>query len=119
MELSPNVVIVMARCRRSRQSFGIRMEEKAPRLWLSDWAFVVREDIARREGYDRATVTGSFEIDDAYPGCPSCGDKDWFKCGCGRVACWAVGTRTVQCPWCGWSGTVSGKIDQRGVGGDR
>ncbi len=119
MSTSPNVVIVMARCGRTRQSFGIRLEEYAPRQWGADWAFAVKEDAARREGYDRAVISGSFGFADTYPGCPSCHAKSLFKCSCGGVACCPGEAQTVHCPWCGEKGEISGSADSLSVGGDR
>lgn len=100
MSSLPNVVIIMARCRHSGQGFGIRFEEKSRSQWVGDWAFPVKEQVAKKEGYDRSEIRGTFSFDEAYPGCPHCGAKDLFKCHCSKVACWDGESRTVVCPWC-------------------
>ncbi len=115
-----NVVIVLARCSRSRQPFGMRFEEKGRGSWVVDWAFALPEATARKEGYDRNTITGSFALDPKYPGCPGCGCKGWFLCGsCGKVACWNGEQRVVTCPWCSASGELSGTVSSLASGSDR
>jgi hypothetical protein len=94
------VVIVMARCRRSGQAFGIRFEEVARGQWQADWTFAVGESAAKREGYDRAEVRGDLGLADAYPGCPHCGEETLAVCGCDRVMCWDGQTTRLTCPWC-------------------
>lgn len=59
---TPNVVIIMARCSHSKQSFGIRMEEKFPSQWTADWAFAIKEAAAQHEGYDKSEIAGSFSL---------------------------------------------------------
>ena len=115
----PNVVIILAKCRNSGQPFGIRIEEKAPAQWAADWAFILQEKKARKEGYDRGEIHGSFGIDPAYPGCPHCRAPGFFKCGCGKVACWDGETRMVTCPWCGSRIELSVPIDHLSAGNDR
>ena len=119
MNEMPQVVIVMARCSGSKQSFGIRFEEKARGQWAADWAFAVKETSASKEGYDRGKVTGNFWFDDGYPGCPYCRVRSIFRCGCGKVACWDGERRTVTCPWCNGAGELRGQIDALTAGTDR
>jgi hypothetical protein len=107
---SPNVVIVMARCSRSRNTFGIRVEEKHNGQWLADWAFALKETTARKEGYGRSEIAGVIKLDLAYPGCPHCHAMGLVKCSCGHVACWDRDRNMVSCPWCGSTGEVSGSI---------
>jgi hypothetical protein len=76
------VVIVMAKCSHSKQSYGIRFEQKLPHQWVADWAFAIKEAAAKREGYDRSEIMGSFSFDAAYPGCPHCESPGIFKCSC-------------------------------------
>jgi hypothetical protein len=113
------VVIVLSRCSQSRRPFGIRFEERAVGQWLADWAFSLKDDAARREGYDRSTLAGTFGFEADFPGCPSCRAKSCFKCGCGKVGCWDGQQPTVICPWCGTTGRLEGCIKSLSVGGDR
>lgn len=119
MSKQPYVMIMTARCRATRQLFGPRFEEVQAGSWVADWAFVLNETVSRREGYDRATITGQFGFDAAYPGCPYCGATSLVKCGCGKVSCWDQQDRTVTCPWCGDRGEIRGTIESLDAGGDR
>jgi hypothetical protein len=114
-----NVVVVLARCGQSREPFGIRFEEKGRGQWIADWAFDLEEGVAKREGYDRDAIKGTFGFAEDYPGCPTCRAGSCFKCGCGKVSCWDGVQRTVTCPWCGKTGTLSGSFDSLSAGGDR
>jgi hypothetical protein len=115
----PNVVVVLGRCSRSRQSFGVRLEEKERGHWLADWAFRVAETLAKKEGYDRREITGVFDFDPAYPGCPSCRSPSLFVCHCGKVFCWDGERRAVTCAWCGAALLYHGPIHRLSAGGDR
>ncbi len=107
-----NVVIVLAKCRSFRQSFGIRFEEKSTSHWVADWAFPIQDKKAHKEGYGQNEVRGSFGLDSVYPGCPHCHTLGFFKCSCGKVACWDGETRVVTCPWCDSTIELSGSIDR-------
>lgn len=109
------VVIVMARCNRTKQNFGIRFEEKQKGQWTADWAFAVKETYAKKEGYDLNTITGTFTFDSAYPGCLYCLAKGIFKCSCGKVNCWDRKTNIVTCAWCGQTDELSGQIEKLSV----
>jgi hypothetical protein len=116
---TPNVVIVMAKCsQHQHQSFGIRFEEMSPRQWVADWAFAIKETAAKREGYDRTQITGTFKLTNTYPNCPYCESSNIIRCGkCGKVSCWQEGDFT--CGWCGNRGKVSGHIQSLSAGEDR
>jgi hypothetical protein len=116
----PDVIIVVARCAKSQQSYGIRIEEKQPGVWLADWAFTLSEASAQRQGYGQGKVSsGSFSTDDAYPGCPHCRSASFFQCSCGKVACWDGQQKHVTCPWCKRHATLSGTMRSVQSGGDR
>lgn len=100
----PEATVVMAKCSRSRQSFGIRMERKANRTWYCTWTFRLSDTAASREGYSDTSVSGLVDLDQEYPGCPYCEAMGWFKCGnCGKLTC-NSGETYVTCAWCGQSG---------------
>ena len=115
----PNVVIILAKCRSQKSTFGIRIEEKQPSVWLVDWAFAIQEQRANKEGYDRSEIRGTFGTDPAYPGCPYCRAPGFFKCGCGKVGCWDGESMTVTCPWCRNRIQLGGTIENLSAGGDR
>ena len=115
----PNVVIVMARCSRGQQSFGIRFEEKGSGRWIADWAFAIGEASAKREGYDQSEITGVFGFAPDYPGCPHCQAPSIFQCVCGEVACWDGDHHNVTCPWCGTLVELRDQIESLTAGEDR
>lgn len=120
-----NVVIVMARCCQSKQSFGIRLEEKIPSQWVADWAFRIKESTAKKEGYDKSEIAGSFSVDEAYLGCPYCKRTSFCLCGgklfsqCNKVSCADGEGENHICPWCGSNGKIGGHIERLNAGNDR
>lgn len=113
----PQVVVVISRCRKSAENFGIRIEQKMTDKWIADWAFAIKEDTAKREGYDQTQISGIFEIDAKYPGCPYCKSNSFFKCSCGKVACWDNIER-VTCPWCRQMIHLTARIESLDAGSD-
>ncbi|MBN1955054.1 MAG: protein phosphatase 2C domain-containing protein [Anaerolineae bacterium] len=93
--------IVLARCSQNGQGFGIRLEEQGRGRWIADWAFAIDEKVVGKRAYGQGEVTGTFEFDAAYPGCPHCGAPSIFQCACGEVACWDGRSSAATCPWCG------------------
>jgi hypothetical protein len=122
---NPNVVIIMARCSQTKQSFGIRLEEKSPNCWIADWAFSVQEITAKKEGYDNSEVVGSFSVDVAYPGCPYCQSNSFCLCGgnsffeCNKISCDDERASDYICPWCNNKVVTDGSITSLRAGGDR
>ncbi len=121
MSQFPNVVIVMSRCSRTKQGFGIRFEEKSQGRWMADWAFSINEALARKEGYSSNEIKGTFDFDNTYPGCPYCHAMSFFQCTCGKIACWneAPLPCTVSCPWCESKIVLAVPITSIAVGEDR
>jgi hypothetical protein len=98
--------VIMATCQTYRKVFGIRAE-KIQRNWHFTWAFSVDVKSAHREGYDTATVKGNIIIDDDYPGCPHCLNKNFVQCGsCNKISCWDNESRIFKCPVCGNVGEI-------------
>lgn len=118
MSKLPDVVIVMARCSQTGNSFGIRMEQKLPRIWLADWAFPLKEKTAHKEGYGRTEIKGIFGFDGRYPGCPYCQAPGLFRCH-DHNACWDGKTRKVTCPWCNEMIELGGNVTSLQAGSDR
>jgi hypothetical protein len=120
MSQLPNVVIVMSRCSRSRETYGMRFEQQSQSLWVADWAFPVRESSAKKEGYDQNDIKGDFAFDDEYPGCPYCHSMGAIYCGrCQKVSCRDEHSTTARCGWCGFSGQIgSGGVGGLKAGGD-
>jgi hypothetical protein len=116
--ITPKVVIIMAQCSHSKQGFGIRLEEKLTGQWMADWAFPIKEAAAKREGYDKSEIAGSFSIDDVYPGCPHCEQKSIVKCICNKVSCGGDQDSFHTCPRCGNKAQISGYITSLSAGKD-
>ena len=94
-----------------RYNFSVRLKNRPPLIcrvshYKFVWAFKIDKDKAHREGYDEHSVTGSVEIDSEYPGCPYCGSKQFYICGCGKIICYH-GERVVTCPSCGQRGEIT------------
>jgi hypothetical protein len=115
----PNVRIVVARCASSKADYGMRLEEETPGQWVVDWAFPLRTGTAKKEGYDKAAISGSFRLASVFPGCPYCRVGGFFLCQCGRIACWDQQSLQVVCPWCNSRCELGGEISRLDVGTDR
>lgn len=113
--------VVMARCSRGGQNFGIRFEEKGRGRWIADWAFATKEAVTKREREEDGggEISGVFEFDAVYPGCPHCHAPSIFQCVCGEVACWDEESSTVTCPWCGTTVELRSPIESLGARADR
>ena len=111
--------VVLAKCSRSRKSYGIRIERRRDNIWYCTWAFPLSESGASNEGYGSTMISGRVEIDSEYPGCPYCGTKAWVSCGsCKKLSCWINGEHYFSCMWCGNSGevTAADSFDLQGGG---
>ena len=103
--LSKKAFATLGACEETNNYFGITVDEDHPRLYRFVWSFKIDKDKAKREGYDTKKVTGSVVLDDNYPGCPYCGDKEFVVCQCGGIICWH-GQPMLTCPHCGYTGLV-------------
>jgi hypothetical protein len=57
-------------------------------------------------------VAGRFAVSPTYPGCPSCGNDSYIRCGtCGSLSCWKSSETSSLCGHCGHRGRVTGSID--------
>ena len=106
-----NVIIVLARCGRQRQSFfGIRVEEHRRHQWVAEGAFAMDERSASRQREEGQATVGGIAVGATYPGCPHCGARNFARCLCGRMSCWDGRSPTIQCPWCQQRVPLSGPI---------
>lgn len=113
------VGIIIAKCSKLKELFGIRTENIDNDNWVSNWAFKIKEDVVKREGYDKTKIEGSFLISPEYPGCPYCGNNNYVYCCCGKVSCHNSNDEIFTCPWCGNSGPLSGPVTEMDIGSDR
>jgi hypothetical protein len=104
-----NATVVLARCSKTKNCFGIRVEQRG-KEWVRTWAFPIDERKAKREGFDANKVNLSGQ-DDAYPGCPYCKDRGFAKCSCDKIGCLGGLQKKGElmeypCPWCGQTGKM-------------
>ena len=66
----------------------------------------IMEAAAKREGYDKTTISGSIDCTQDYPGCPYCGQKYFTVCSCGHISCTILKGGIFTCEWCGAKGTI-------------
>ena len=110
--------VVVARCKRTKKMYGIRVEKRTDWTWYCTWAFPISEKGASNEGYGTTMISGKVDLDAEYPGCPYCGTIGWVSCGkCGKLTCWE-NDENFECSWCGATGvvTVSETFDLTGGG---
>ena len=120
IQRGPEAKIALCKCRESKKAFGVRFE-KDESAWKYTWAFPVKEDSAKREGYDETTLKGDIYPDSEYPGCPYCGRNTFIVCGgCHKLSCNITSGNICTCEWCGMTGTITA-YDGDGIssGGDR
>ena len=107
--------VILAKCSIYSGTFGIRVE-KRENDWVNTWAFRVDEGKAKREGFDKTKIKGSFRPANGYPGCPYCNDDELVQCACGKMMCYRsvrvygntektterkTKSDAFRCQWCG------------------
>ena len=97
-----NADVLPCRCERTGEGYGIRVAELQPGVWTATWAFAADIDRLGAQGHVGGIV-GTFALGDGYPGCPTCGNGSFMKCGrCEALSCYAgvwKGQRSA-CAWC-------------------
>lgn len=108
MQTKPNeAVIMLCKCGQAHETYGLRIEKLGGNRWRTTWAFAIRESAAKNEGYDKTTVKGDIDFDDAYPGCPYCGGYEMTLCtSCGHLSCTHPVGGIQTCEWCGSQGRL-------------
>lgn len=113
-----NAEVVVCKCGKTHQLYGMRAEEKTKNQWDLTWAFPISPSRQKNEKYDGSNLQGSFNLTEEFPGCPYCGNIGFFKCGtCGKLTCW-TGEKTVTCSHCGKVSQIGGTIESLSGGGD-
>jgi hypothetical protein len=113
-------VIALCKCKESKKTYGVRFERRGAKSWNYTWAFPMKEDSARREGYTGTTISGNVQPTREYPGCPYCGTKYFVVCQCGKLNCYISAGGRFTCAWCGQTGKLTAYAgDGIASGGDR
>ena len=115
MQERPNeAVIVLCKCPTNHKTFGMRAEKIGNSHWNINWAFPIKDDAAKREGYDKSTIGGIIEYDALYPGCPYCSGSNFVLCGrCAHLCCNTFDNGLFTCEWCGNQGGIGAYNGER------
>jgi hypothetical protein len=113
-------VVALCKCKESKKTYGARFERTGANSWAYTWAFPIKEDAARREGYTGTTINGNVQPALGYPGCPYCGAMTFVVCQCGKLNCNISTGGPFTCAWCGLTGELNAYAgDGITSGGDR
>lgn len=61
----------IAKCPKTQQLYGVRIEIEQNK-WTANWAFPIKPEVAKREGYAQNQFPPDLKYDKNYPGCPYC-----------------------------------------------
>lgn len=78
-KLSKDAFAIMAMCEKTKEPFGITVDPRNG-CYAFAWAFKIKKEQAKREGYDKTHVRGMVMYDDNFNGCPHCGAKNFYIC---------------------------------------
>ena len=76
MTKKPNVTIGIVKCPSSGRLYGVRIEIKDNKKWIATWAFPIKPEVAKREGYAANQFPPDIYYAQEYPGCPYCKKKE-------------------------------------------
>ena len=110
-------VILLCKCQKHKgKLFGMRTQlvdessKGKQQIWTRTWAFPIDANKAKKEGYDKSSISGTIIESEKYPGCPYCGTHSFTLCGaCNKLTCYS-GEKNVTCQWCGNSGPVGDNL---------
>lgn len=106
MSETNEAVVLLSKCGEVHKTYGIRAEKVASSRWRFTWAFPIKDTSAKREGYDKTSISGNIDCADEYPGCPYCGQRNFVVCSCGHISCSVLKNGVFTCDWCGTQGTI-------------
>lgn len=99
-------MVIPAKCKTSKNLFGIRAEQ-FENTWSLTWSFPIKETTIEKERLSNNSVSGTVIISQDYPGCPHCGNPSMVVCGCcGKTSCFEPYSKEFKCPWCNSTGMV-------------
>lgn len=117
MSKTLEAAIVLAKCTQAHKTYGMRAEKAASGGWLINWAFPIKDDVAKREGYDRTTIKGNIQISEEYPGCPYCNQTPVTLCICGHLNCTHTKDKVLKCEWGGSEGLIGDSTGEAIIAG--
>jgi Mg-chelatase subunit ChlD len=80
-----NAAIGIAKCPNTKKIYGVRVEERDSK-WHATWAFPIKPEIARREGYTEGNFPADLKYDATFPGCPYCHRREELAGSSKKVA---------------------------------
>ena len=98
--------VICAKCGKSKRMYGIRTEKNNSH-WQFTWAFPIKDEVSKREGYSDTVINESPSNREDFNGCPYCHSKTMIYCNnCQKLNCYN-GEEMFTCGWCGMTGSVS------------
>jgi len=70
------VAVGIAKCPNTKKIYGVRVEERNPKHWFATWAFPIKPETAKREGYEENDFPSDLMYDPTFPGCPYCHKRE-------------------------------------------
>ncbi len=67
-----HAAVGIVKCLVTQKIYGVRVEENANKKWIATWAFPIKPEVAKREGYSTSQFPLDILYDKNYPGCPFC-----------------------------------------------
>lgn len=74
-KLSNKAFAIMAMCETTKEHFGITVDPRNG-CYAFTWAFKIKKEQAKKEGYEQTHVSGKVMYDKDFNGCPYCGSKN-------------------------------------------
>jgi uncharacterized protein YegL len=75
-----NAAIGIAKCPKHGKIYGVLIEEHGKK-WYAKWAFAIRAEVAKREGFTEQSFPSDIQYAKEYPGCPHCNKFEKLKTG--------------------------------------
>lgn len=92
--------VLLTRCKKSKQLYGITIEQRNGKEWEMMYSFEIDEKHAKSEGFDKMMINADCYAGNTYRGCLSCGALGYVKCySCGKLTCYQS-EQSVRCAWC-------------------
>ena len=111
--------VLVMKCGLSRNTFGVRIQKMRDGDWYRTWAFKLNDKLAKREGYELQSISGSLIATEDFPGCPYCGAHSFYQCGnCNKIVYWDTKDTSLTCPWCNNSCDTMVQVEQFSVDGN-
>ncbi len=71
-----NAVVGVAKCPQTQKLYGVRIQIEPGDKWTATWAFPLRPETVRREGFKENQFPPNLRYGAEYPGCPYCKKRE-------------------------------------------